>query len=103
MQAGGNQVERILSRTVGGRVILDLDVAKMIRSDPERTSVMIDAGTPMVRWWAYGTGQGKGMALDTCLHTAVLLDRRHVVVKNAKRQFRWTCLKGCVRSLNAAA
>ncbi len=47
-KAGGNQVERILSRTVGGRVILDLDVGKMLRSDPKRTQVMVDDGTPMV-------------------------------------------------------
>lgn len=47
-QAGGNQVERILSRTVEGRVILDLDVVQMVRSDPKRKSVMIDNGTPMV-------------------------------------------------------
>lgn len=49
MQAGGNRVERILSRTVGGRVILDLDIVKMVRSDAKRKAVMIDAGTPMVR------------------------------------------------------
>lgn len=49
LQAGGNQVDRILSRTVKGRVILDLDVAKMLQSDPKRKSMMIDDGTPMVR------------------------------------------------------
>lgn len=49
MQAGGNRVERILSRTVGGRVILDLDIVKMVRSDPKRKAAVIDAGTPMVR------------------------------------------------------
>lgn len=48
VQAGGNPVERILGRTVSGRVILDLDVTKMVRSDPKRRSTMIDAGTPMV-------------------------------------------------------
>lgn len=41
-------MERILSRTVGGRVILDLDIVKMVISDPKRQSAMIDAGTPMV-------------------------------------------------------
>lgn len=47
-QAGGNQVERILGRTVEGRVVLDLDIVKMVRSDPKREAAMIDAGTPMV-------------------------------------------------------
>lgn len=41
-------MERILGRTVGGRVILDLDIVKMVRSDPKREAAMIDAGTPMV-------------------------------------------------------
>ncbi|CAM9584040.1 unnamed protein product, partial [Scytosiphon promiscuus] len=48
VKAGGNQVDRILSRTVKGRVILDLDVGKMVRSDPKRKSMMIDDGTPML-------------------------------------------------------
>ena len=42
-------MERILGRTVGGRVILDLDVIEMVRSSAKRSEVMIDAGTPMVR------------------------------------------------------
>lgn len=42
-------MERILSRTVGGRVILDLDVVEMVRSSAKRSAVMVDAGTPMVR------------------------------------------------------
>lgn len=45
-------MERILSRTTGGRVILDLDVVQMVRSDPKRKSVMIDDGTPMVSRWS---------------------------------------------------
>lgn len=48
VQAGGNQVQRIFGRTVEGRVVLDLDIVKMVRSDPRRSSVMINAGTPMV-------------------------------------------------------
>ncbi|CAN0205518.1 unnamed protein product, partial [Ectocarpus fasciculatus] len=48
VKAGGNQVERILSRTVGGRVTLDLDVKRMVQSDPKRRSVMVDNGTPML-------------------------------------------------------
>lgn len=44
-------MERILSRTIGGRVVLDLDVVKMVRSDPKRKAMMVDNGTPMVRNW----------------------------------------------------
>lgn len=48
-QAAGNAVERILARTVSGRVLLDLDVVNMVRSVPARESVIVDGGTPMVR------------------------------------------------------
>ncbi|CAN0007498.1 unnamed protein product, partial [Hapterophycus canaliculatus] len=48
VKAGGNRVDRILGRTVKGRVILDLDVGKMVGSDPKRKSAMIDNGTPMI-------------------------------------------------------
>lgn len=51
-------MERILSRTVAGRVILDLDVVQMVRSDPKRKSVMIDNGTPMVSGTISLAGKG---------------------------------------------
>ncbi|CAM9099080.1 unnamed protein product [Discosporangium mesarthrocarpum] len=48
IKAAGNRVKRILSRTVGGRVILDLDIDGIIASDPKLGDTIVDDGTPML-------------------------------------------------------
>ncbi|CAM9450222.1 unnamed protein product [Choristocarpus tenellus] len=48
IKESGIPVKRILSRTVDGRVILDLDIHQSIWSDSERKRLLTDGGTPML-------------------------------------------------------